>query len=89
MLAGGEVDAIAFASPSAVDGFLGRIGALGFRMIDVEAIPIACIGPTTADRARQRGFQAIAVSSEQTAASLVGALETALAPVRKGVVRCP
>jgi uroporphyrinogen-III synthase len=89
ILAGGEVDAIAFASPSAVDGFLGRIGALGFRIVDVNAIPIACIGPTTADRAGQRGFQTIVISSDQTAAGLVDALETALAPVHKGVVRCP
>jgi uroporphyrinogen-III synthase len=89
ILARGEVDAIAFASPSAVDGFLGRIGALGIRNAEVKSIPVACIGPTTAERAGQRGFQAIAISSDQTAAGLVDALETALAPVRKGVVRCP
>ena len=89
MLAAGELDAVLFASPSAVDGFLERIEGLGYGLTDVQLIRVACIGPTTAARARERGFQSITTSSQQTISGLLDAFETALAPVRKGVVRCP
>jgi uroporphyrinogen-III synthase len=88
MLAAGDVDALAFASPSAVDGFLDRLTGLGYPAVDVASLPVGCIGPTTADRARERGFRFVTTSSRQTSSGLVDALEAALAPVRKGVARC-
>jgi len=89
LLARRELDGIAFASPSAVDGFVGRLNDSGGPVAAAHALPVACIGQTTAGRARERGFCFVSTSSQQTVSGLVDALETALAPFRKGVLRCP
>jgi hydroxymethylbilane synthase len=64
----GDYDAIVFASPSAVRGFVD--------LIDVSrngsvAIPVFCTGPVTADAAVQAGFRVAAVSENPDAFSVV------------------
>jgi uroporphyrinogen-III synthase len=89
LLARGEIAGISFFSPSAVDGFGRRLADLGCSSAAFESLPVACIGPTTAAQARADGFRRIATASQPTVPALVDALETALAPSRKGVLRCP
>jgi uroporphyrinogen III methyltransferase / synthase len=69
---GDGVDAVAFASPSAVDGFaeLAPGGGAGVRA--------AVIGPVTEVRARERGLDVIAKAEPSTADGLVAALVRAL-----------
>lgn len=88
LFANGLIDAIAFASPSAVDGFQTRVVASGFSVGDVASLPVACIGPTTADRADALGFTSISIAAQQTVSGLIDSLETALASTRKGAAQC-
>ena len=80
LFAARRIDAIAFASPSAIDGFLERIAESQF-----APVPAACIGRTTAVRARERGFQSVTTATEPTVSGLVDAVESALTLFRKGV----
>lgn len=66
-------DLLAFASPSAVDGF---VAAAGERS---RGLPAVVIGPTTAQAARTAGLQVRAVAQPSTAEGLVAAAEAALA----------
>ena len=65
-------DAVAFTSPSTVDRFCDRFGP--------ALVPpvVACIGPRTADRARQRGLSGIVTASEHTTPGLLVTLTAAL-----------
>ncbi len=65
-------DAVAFTSPSTVDRFCDRFGP--------TLVPpvVACIGPRTAERARQRGLAGIVTAADHTAPGLVAALIAAL-----------
>jgi uroporphyrinogen-III synthase len=87
LLANRSIDAIAFASPSAVTGFVARVAALGFGVPDIAELPVGCIGATTADRAETCGFASIAIAPEPTVDRLADALESALSMTHKGVAR--
>ena len=65
-------DLVAFASPSAVDGFASAAGER------VRGLRAAVIGPTTAQAAEAAGFDVCAVASPSTVEALVAAVETAL-----------
>jgi uroporphyrinogen-III synthase len=66
------VDAIIFASPSAVHGF---VAELGDRRAEILAgVVVACIGPVTDSAARQYGMDVVAVPKTHDIPSLVGAL---------------
>ena len=78
LLVGGEIDAITFASSSAVDGFVTRLAGEGSAPDLLTAIPIVCIGQNTANTARAQGRVAPIIPAEQTLAGLVDALELAL-----------
>ncbi|MBM4414964.1 MAG: uroporphyrinogen-III C-methyltransferase [Chloroflexi bacterium] len=68
------LDAVTFASPSAVRGLVGLLGG------DVGALRgalIACIGPTTAEAAREAGLAADVVAAEPSVEGLVAALRDA------------
>jgi uroporphyrinogen-III synthase len=68
----GEVDAIAFTSASTVRGFVGALGT-------VRGSPrVVCIGPVTAQEAREHGLRVHAVASPHTIEGLVAAVERAL-----------
>lgn len=73
----GEVDAVAFASPSAVQAV---VGALGPRASLLRGIALAAIGPTTADALRAAGLPATVVPSRYTGAALAEAIAERLGP---------
>ena len=76
-LAGGAVDAVTFSSASTVDGF---VGCADPHALARRARPaFVCIGPVTADRARDRGLAVAAVARPHTIEGLVVAVERALA----------
>ena len=67
----GEVDALAFASPSSVVSFAIALGGLGKAAASVR---IAVIGETTADACRRAGRAPDAVARESSAAALADAV---------------
>jgi uroporphyrinogen III methyltransferase/synthase len=72
-LAARELDALAFASPSAVRHFAAGAGADGIAAAHAPAI--VAIGPITADALRSVGLAPNVVAETPSAASLVAALE--------------
>lgn len=60
----GRVDAILFASPSAVEGFTSRLGVKGASAM--RRTLVACIGPVTAKAAKENGFERIIVPKAHT-----------------------
>jgi uroporphyrinogen-III synthase len=80
----GEVDAVLFTSSSAVNAWCeqfrqgGRLAEAAHRAI------IACIGPSTASTARDRGLHVHVEASAHTAEGLVAALERYFASPRGG-----
>ena len=66
------VDAVTFASSSTVRGL---VDALGGDVAAVNACAVACIGPVTADTARELGVRVDAVGEEYTIPGMVAALE--------------
>lgn len=76
LLAAGEVDAVAFASPSAVRSVT---GALGARAGLLGRVLLAAIGPSTAEALAAAGLAPGAVPAEHTAAGLADAIAAALA----------
>lgn len=88
LLVRGDVDAITFASSSAVNGFMSRFTGEGSGLDLLEGILIACIGRSTASTAVAHGFATQIVPVEQTLAGLVDTLELALSAGRtsKGMI---
>lgn len=73
LAAAAKADAIAFTSSSTVTNYVDAAG--------VTAVPsvVACIGPVTADTARERGLEVTVVASPHTLDGLVDALTSVLA----------
>ena len=71
-----EVDVVTFTASSTVEGFLERFGNL-----DLSYLTVACIGPITADTARNAGLQVDVVAEEYTVTGLVAALEAHFAAI--------
>lgn len=67
----GEVDAIAFSSPSSVVSLL---ALLGDERGVVSPIPAVCAGPVTAHAAREAGLHVAAVSSDPGATAMADAI---------------
>lgn len=84
-VARGEVDAVAFASPSAVKAV---VAALPDGAGALRGILLAAIGPTTAAALRAAGLEAGAMPAEYTARALAdaiaGKLAASPAPARRG-----
>lgn len=74
-IARGEVDAVAFASPSAVKAVA---AALGEGRALLRRVLLAAIGPTTAAAIRDVGLEAGAVPAEYTATALADAIAARL-----------
>lgn len=66
------VDAITFASPSAVDGLMSQLDDRSLEFL--SAAPVACIGPVTAAAARRSGLMVVAMPQAHDVVSLVDAL---------------
>jgi len=71
-----DADAVVFASPSAVDAFVGRVDAAGLAALAGRALAV-CIGPVTAAAARKRGFGRVITPKTHTVESLVEELSRA------------
>ncbi len=69
-LEAGEVDVIVFTSSSTVEGFARMAGV-------PDQVCVACIGPVTAEAAREAGFRVCWVAEPHTADGLVRTLEEA------------
>ncbi len=73
----GRVDAVAFASPSAVRSV---VAAMGPRAELLSRCALAAIGPTTAAAIAEVGLRATVVPAESTAAGLADAIAAHLGP---------
>ena len=73
----GRVDAVTFASPSAVHSV---VAALGARAALLDRCTLAAIGPTTAAALREAGLRVSVVPGTSTAAGLADALARHLGP---------
>jgi uroporphyrinogen-III synthase len=73
----GSLDAIIFASSSAVEAFVAMHGPARLRSHNSRGVLAACIGPVTARAARARGFQHILVSKVHTLDDLIRELGVA------------
>ena len=76
-ISAGEVDAVAFASPSAVAAV---VAGLGEEAPLLKRVVLAAIGPTTADALRAAGLEARAVPARHTGLDLADAIAAALGP---------
>ncbi len=70
----GAIDAVTFASPSAVANFAGLLSAEDREAVRRHAI-VAVIGPTTAEAARRAGFDVAVVARQATGVELVRAID--------------
>ena len=69
-----EVDGLTFASPSAFLALVENVGAENLKRM-IDSVPVAAIGPTTANAIRERGF-AVAIEAQVPSAE---GLATAIA----------
>jgi len=74
-----DADAILFASPSAVEGFMKRLGPTAARSVMANRPLAVCIGPVTEKAARERGFQFTLASDTHTIDALLQTLSGAAA----------
>ncbi len=71
----GRVDAVIFASPSAVDNMAVRFGRENGDWDDLKKVCIACIGPVTSAAAERRGLKVDVLAQDHTILDLVAGLE--------------
>jgi uroporphyrinogen III methyltransferase/synthase len=72
-LSNGEISAVTFTSSSTVTNFLALFDTYGGVRL-LEGVVVACIGPITADTARQAGLATEVVAKDYTIEGLVEAL---------------
>jgi len=77
-------DAVIFASPSAIEGFLELAGERGQAVLSAKGLKIISIGPTTSDAVRKRGFGVAAEADHPTVEDLVHATASALSSACSG-----
>jgi len=73
LLRGGAISAVTFTSSSTVSNFVEMIGAEEVRKL-TAGVPIASIGPITAEKARSFGIETTVMPKEYTIPALVDAL---------------
>jgi uroporphyrinogen-III synthase len=85
LLLADEVDALTFASSSAVDGLLTRLAAEGADLTLLRGIPKVCIGKQTALTATERGLDTVHVSPRASLDGLADELARVLAPAPREI----
>lgn len=75
LLRSGRVDAVVFASPSAVDNMAARFDRESGDWEDLSRVCVACIGPVTSAAAGRRGLEVQVVAGDHTVIGLVDGLE--------------
>jgi uroporphyrinogen-III synthase len=78
------VDAITFTSPSAVDGFVTRLKREEGNLDDTRQVPIACIGPSTRNRAISQNMLRAFCPQEHSLPGLLDALNKVVTSARQG-----
>ncbi len=78
------VDAITFASPSAVSAFAEQFQCQGVDLTELGRAAIACIGPSTHECALHNGFSEPIVACPHTLAGLVDLLEQTFSVTTQG-----
>jgi uroporphyrinogen-III synthase len=76
---GAPPDAVVFASPSALRGFLSMTAPHGSSLLESAAVRIVTIGPTTSEAVRGAGFAVAAEANAATPEDLAKAVVSALA----------
>ncbi len=76
MLHAGKIDAVTLSSGSTARNLLERLAREGGDLKALEGLCIACIGPKTADAARELGLSVAVVPNDYTLEALVAALDT-------------
>ena len=84
LLKDGQVGAITFTSPSAVSGFVKRIGKEEGNLDHTRQVPIACIGPSTRNRAISENMLRAFCPKEHTLHGLLEALSDVVTSHRQG-----
>ncbi|MCA9860643.1 MAG: uroporphyrinogen-III synthase [Thermomicrobiales bacterium] len=84
LLKDGLVDAITFTSPSAVSGFVKRLKREEGNLDDARQVPIACIGPSTRNRAISENMLRAFMPAEHTLNGLLGALTDVVTSQQQG-----
>ena len=84
LLADGQIGAITFTSPSAVDGFVTRLKKEEGNIDDTRQVPIACIGPSTRNRAISENMLRAFCPKEHTLHGLLEALNEVVTSHRQG-----
>jgi uroporphyrinogen-III synthase len=84
LLKDGQVGAITFTSPSAVSGFVKRLKKEEGNLDDTRQVPIACIGPSTRDRAISENMLRVFFPKEHTLQGLLEALNDVVTSHRQG-----
>ncbi len=74
-LRSGRVDAVVFASPSAVDNMAARFDRENGDWNDLKRVCIACIGPVTSAAAERRGLDVHVSAADHTILGVVNGLE--------------
>lgn len=69
-----EIDGVTFTSSSTVRNFIELVGGEAQARVLVQSVAIACIGPITAQTARDAGFSVAVMPSENTIPALVEAM---------------
>jgi uroporphyrinogen-III synthase len=75
LLAEKRIDALTFTSTSTVTNFLERLEREGGRREDLSGVCVACIGPRTAEAAREGGLASLVVPTVYTLEGLADALD--------------
>ena len=68
-----KIDIVTFTSSSTVRNFVEMLGQKGYKTI-IQGVSIACIGPVTAETAREYGLQVDIMPKEYTVPALVDAM---------------
>lgn len=84
LLKDGQVGAITFTSPSAVSGFVKRLKKEEGNLDDARQVPIACIGPSTRDRAISENMLRVFFPEEHTLQGLLKALNDVVSSHQQG-----
>jgi uroporphyrinogen III methyltransferase/synthase len=69
-----QIDIVTFTSSSTVHNFIELVGGEVAARLLVQSVAVACIGPITAQTAREAGFAVAIMPDENTIPALVGAM---------------
>ncbi len=76
LLAKKQVDAVTFTSPSTINNFLHRLDTEGGKRDHLDEVCIACLGPQTAQTAREHGLSVDVTPATHTIKGLVAGLQS-------------